>query len=65
LRPQIYEEAESNANKFAIAEAQQYMWTFMAKYTKKPRAMQTSLLKLHRSAAGPHTIKIRTNGKKV
>ena len=37
----------------------------VAKYTQKPSAEQINLLKLHRSAAGPHTIKIRTNGKKV
>ena len=38
---QIYAEAESNANLFAIAEAQQYKWRSAAKYTQKPRAMQT------------------------
>ena len=32
--PQIYAEAECNANLFAIAEAQLYMWTVMAKYRK-------------------------------
>ena len=36
---QIYAEAESNANLFAIAEAQQYMWP-SGQISQKPRAMQ-------------------------
>ena len=46
---QIYAEAESNANLFAIAEAQQYKWP-QAKYTQKPRVMQIYLQRCRRSA---------------
>ena len=40
---QIYAEAESRANVFAMPRREQYKWRDSAKYTQKPRAMQTSL----------------------
>ena len=35
--------ASHTSRQACIAEAQQYMWTFMAKYTQTPKAMQTCL----------------------
>ena len=54
--------ARHTSRQACIAEAQQYMWTFMAKYTQTPKAMQTCLqlprrnsINLNIPAATSHT----------
>ena len=46
---QIYEEAEGKRNLFILPRREQYMWP-LAKYTKKPRGMETNLSDFYTSS---------------
>ena len=47
---QIYEEAECKRNLFILPRREQCMWP-LAKYTKKPRGMETNLSDFHSRGA--------------